>query len=60
MDRIAREIEKQRPGRGVTIDAALGRRSGEGVTSPITARGRAGRSAPKTRSPWPSAPRRRC
>jgi pyruvate kinase len=29
MDRIAREMESQRPGRGVTIDAALGRRSGE-------------------------------
>jgi pyruvate kinase len=30
MDRIAREMEMQRPGRGVTIDAALGRRTGEG------------------------------
>jgi pyruvate kinase len=29
MDRIAREMEAQRPGRGVTIDAALGRRSAE-------------------------------
>jgi pyruvate kinase len=29
MDRIAREMESQRPGRGVTIDAALGRRSAE-------------------------------
>jgi pyruvate kinase len=34
MDRIAREMEMQRPGRGVTIDAALGRRSGEGVNLP--------------------------
>ena len=34
MDRIAREIERQRPGRGVTIDAALGRRSSEGVDLP--------------------------
>jgi pyruvate kinase len=31
MDRIAREMELQRPGRGVSIDAALGRRSNEGV-----------------------------
>jgi pyruvate kinase len=31
MDRIAREMEMQRQGRGVTIDAALGRRSSEGV-----------------------------
>ena len=29
MDRIAREMESQRQGRGVTIDAALGRRSAE-------------------------------
>jgi pyruvate kinase len=31
MDRIAREMEMQRQGRGVTIDAALGRRQNEGV-----------------------------
>ncbi len=31
MDRIAREMEMQRSGRGVTIDAALGRRATEGV-----------------------------
>jgi pyruvate kinase len=31
MDRIAREMEMQRQGRGVTIDAALGRRTSEGV-----------------------------
>jgi pyruvate kinase len=30
MDRIAREMEAQRQARGVTIDAALGRRSAEG------------------------------
>jgi pyruvate kinase len=34
MDRIAREMEMQRPGRGVTIDAALGRRASEGVLLP--------------------------
>ena len=34
MDRIAREMELQRSGRGVTIDAALGRRSSEGVALP--------------------------
>src|SRR5215207_7535372 len=34
MDRIAREMEMQRPGRGVTIDAALGRRASEGVALP--------------------------
>jgi pyruvate kinase len=34
MDRIAREMEMQRPGRGVTIDAALGRRTGEGINLP--------------------------
>jgi pyruvate kinase len=34
MDRIAREMELQRPGRGVTIDAALGRRTGEAVNLP--------------------------
>jgi pyruvate kinase len=32
MDRIAREMELQRQGRGVTIDAALGRRASEGVS----------------------------
>ncbi len=34
MDRIAREMEMQRQGRGVTIDAALGRRASEGVPLP--------------------------
>ena len=34
MDRIAREMELQRPGRGVTIDAALGRRASEAVALP--------------------------
>jgi pyruvate kinase len=34
MDRIAREMELQRPGRGVTIDAALGRRGSDGVALP--------------------------
>src|SRR5215208_6543304 len=34
MDRIAREMELQRQGRGVTIDAALGRRSSEGLGLP--------------------------
>ena len=34
MDRIAREMEMQRSGRGVTIDAALGRRASEGVSLP--------------------------
>ena len=34
MDRIARELELQRPGRGVTIDAALGRRASEGANLP--------------------------
>ena len=34
MDRIAREMEMQRQGRGVTIDAALGRRASEGVALP--------------------------
>jgi pyruvate kinase len=34
MDRIAREMEMQRTGRGVTIDAALGRRTSEGVPLP--------------------------
>jgi pyruvate kinase len=32
MDRIAREMEMQRQGRGVTIDAALGRRQNEGIS----------------------------
>ncbi len=31
MDRIAREMEMQRQGRGATLDAALGRRTNEGV-----------------------------
>jgi pyruvate kinase len=31
MDRIAREMEEQRQGRGVTIDAALGRRAADGA-----------------------------
>ena len=34
MDRIAREMEMQRTGRGVTIDAALGRRASESVNLP--------------------------
>jgi pyruvate kinase len=34
MDRIAREMELQRQGRGVTIDAALGRRTGDGLGLP--------------------------
>jgi pyruvate kinase len=34
MDRIAREMEGQRQSRGVTIDAALGRRASEGVALP--------------------------
>src|SRR5919112_1005555 len=34
MDRIAREMELQRQGRGVTIDAALGRRASEGLGLP--------------------------
>ncbi|HYC31418.1 MAG TPA: pyruvate kinase [Gemmatimonadales bacterium] len=34
MDRIAREMEGQRPTRGVTLDAALGRRSADGVALP--------------------------
>src|ERR671918_2713495 len=34
MDRIAREMEMQRSGRGVTIDAALGRRASEGLPLP--------------------------
>ena len=43
MDRIAREMELQRSGRGVTIDAALGRRASEGVPLPHH---RAGQSGP--------------
>ncbi|MGH7497954.1 MAG: pyruvate kinase [Gemmatimonadales bacterium] len=43
MDRIAREMEAQRVGRGVTIDAALGRRGGDG---PPLARHGAARSGP--------------
>jgi pyruvate kinase len=35
MDRIAREMELQRQGRGVTLDAALGRRAAEGVPLPL-------------------------
>jgi len=35
MDRIAREMEMQRQGRGVTLDAALGRRTAEGVPLPL-------------------------
>jgi pyruvate kinase len=34
MDRIAREMEEQRQGRGVTIDAALGRRAADGAAFP--------------------------
>jgi pyruvate kinase len=34
MDRIAREMEEQRQGRGVTIDAALGRRTADGAALP--------------------------
>src|SRR5690348_2718916 len=34
MDRIAREMELQRQARGVVIDAALGRRSSEGLALP--------------------------
>jgi pyruvate kinase len=34
MDRIAREMEEQRQGRGVTIDAALGRRAADGAALP--------------------------
>jgi pyruvate kinase len=34
MDRIAREMELQRQGRGVTIDAALGRRTSDGMGLP--------------------------
>ncbi len=42
MDRIAREMELQRPGRGVTIDAALGRRASEGVALPNHRSGQSG------------------
>ena len=35
MDRIAREMEGQRPSRGVTLDAALGRRQVDGVPLPL-------------------------
>ena len=42
MDRIAREMELQRQGRGVTLDAALGRRSGEGGSLPNHQLGQAG------------------
>jgi pyruvate kinase len=35
MDRIAREMEAQRQTRGVTLDAALGRRSADGATLPL-------------------------
>ncbi|HEX6105386.1 MAG TPA: pyruvate kinase [Gemmatimonadales bacterium] len=35
MDRIAREMEGQRQGRGVTLDAALGRRAVDGVALPL-------------------------
>jgi pyruvate kinase len=42
MDRIAREMELQRQGRGVTIDAALGRRASEGVLLPSHQSGQSG------------------
>ncbi|HEX3233312.1 MAG TPA: pyruvate kinase [Gemmatimonadales bacterium] len=42
MDRIAREMELQRQGRGVTIDAALGRRASEGVPLPQHRQGQSG------------------
>jgi pyruvate kinase len=35
MDRIAREMELQRQGRGVTLDAALGRRAADGASLPL-------------------------
>ena len=60
MDRIAREMELQRQGRGVTIDAALGRRTATARACRSTASRRAGRSAPRTPSRWRSAPRPRC
>jgi pyruvate kinase len=42
MDRIAREMELQRQGRGVTLDAALGRRSSEGLLLPSHQPGQSG------------------
>jgi pyruvate kinase len=42
MDRIAREMEMQRQGRGVTLDAALGRRASEGVLLPSHQPGQSG------------------
>jgi pyruvate kinase len=42
MDRIAREMELQRAGRGVTIDAALGRRAAEGGALPQHRQGQSG------------------
>src|SRR3954449_10424739 len=42
MDRIAREMELQRQGRGVTIDAALGRRADEGGAQPQHRLGQSG------------------
>jgi len=42
MDRIAREMEVQRLGRGVTIDAALGRRGSERASLPGHAAARSG------------------
>ncbi len=35
MDRIAREMEAQRQARGVTLDAALGRRAADGLVLPL-------------------------
>jgi len=35
MDRIAREMELQRQGRGVSLDAALGRRAADGASLPL-------------------------
>ena len=42
MDRIAREMEMQRQGRGVTLDAALGRRASEGMLLPSHQPGQGG------------------
>jgi pyruvate kinase len=42
MDRIAREMEMQRSSRGVTIDAALGRRASEGANLPHHRHGQSG------------------
>jgi pyruvate kinase len=42
MDRIAREMELQRAGRGVTIDAALGRRAADGASLPQHRLGQSG------------------